>query len=43
VCDLVAGLGGQVVGCAFLVELSFLDGRARLDPYPVHAVLEYTS
>ena len=43
VCDLVAGLGAEIVGCAFLVELSFLDGRARLDPYAVHAVLEYAS
>jgi len=43
VCDLVAGLGAEIVGCAFLIELSFLDGRARLDPYPVHAVLEYAS
>jgi adenine phosphoribosyltransferase len=43
VCDLAAGLGAHIVGCAFLVELSFLEGRARLDPYPVHAVLEYAS
>ena len=43
VCDLVAGLGAHIMGCAFLVELSFLDGRARLDPYPVRAVLEYAS
>jgi adenine phosphoribosyltransferase len=43
VCDLVAGLGAQIAGCAFLVELTFLHGRARLDPYPVHAVLEYDS
>jgi adenine phosphoribosyltransferase len=43
VCDLVAGLGAEVVGCAFLIELSFLGGRAQLDPYPVHAVLEYSS
>ncbi len=43
VCDLVSGLGGQIAGCAFLVELSFLHGRARLEPYPVHALLEYTS
>jgi adenine phosphoribosyltransferase len=39
----VSGLGAEVVGCAFLIELSFLGGRARLDPYPVHAVLEYAS
>jgi adenine phosphoribosyltransferase len=43
VCDLVAGLGAEVVGCAFLIELSFLGGRARLNPYPVHAVLEYSA
>jgi adenine phosphoribosyltransferase len=43
VCDLVAGLGAEVVGCVFLIELSFLGGRERLAPYPVHAVLEYSS
>ena len=43
VCGLVAGLGAEVVGCVFLIELSFLGGRARLAPYPVHAVIEYTS
>jgi adenine phosphoribosyltransferase len=43
VCDLVEGLGAEVVGCVFLVELSFLDGRDRLSPYPVHAVIDYAS
>jgi len=43
VCDLAAGLGAEVVGCAFLIELSFLGGRARLAPYPVYAAIEYTS
>ena len=42
-CDLVAGLGAEIVGCAFLIELSFLGGRARLDPYDVHALLAYES
>ncbi len=40
-CDLVTGRGGQVVGCAFLVELSFLDGRSRLAPHDVYSLLEY--
>jgi adenine phosphoribosyltransferase len=40
-CDLVAGLGAEIVGCSFLVELSALGGRARLAPAPVHAVIEY--
>jgi adenine phosphoribosyltransferase len=43
ICDLVAGRGAEVVACAFLIELSYLGGRARLEPYPVHAVLEYQS
>jgi adenine phosphoribosyltransferase len=39
--DLVSGLGADVVACAFLVELTFLNGRARLGTTPVHAVLPY--
>lgn len=30
-------LGAEVVGCAFLVELAFLNGRKRLDSVPVFA------
>jgi adenine phosphoribosyltransferase len=41
VCDLMQRLGGAIVGCAFLIELSFLDGRDRLAPHPVHAVIDY--
>ena len=42
-CDLVEQLGGIVVGAAFLVELAFLDGRARLAPYDVHSLVSYDS
>jgi adenine phosphoribosyltransferase len=41
-CDLVAGLGADIVGCAFLVELCFLDGRKRLAPHEVYSLIEYT-
>ena len=40
-CDLVAGLGAQILGCAFLVELSFLGGRERLAPHLVHSLIDY--
>jgi adenine phosphoribosyltransferase len=40
-CELVEQLGGEVVGCAFLIELAFLDGRERLADYPVHALIAY--
>src|SRR3984957_12836325 len=39
--DLVSRLGGEIVACVFLVELSFLGGRARLEPHPVHSLIEY--
>ena len=39
--DLVTRLGGEIVACAFLVELTFLDGRARLEPYTVHSLITY--
>ena len=41
-CDLVAGLGAQIIGCAFLVELCFLEGRQRLAPHDVYSLIEYT-
>ncbi|MGO8906272.1 MAG: adenine phosphoribosyltransferase [Solirubrobacteraceae bacterium] len=42
-CDLVEELGGEVVGCGFLVELAFLNGRRRLAPHDAHALLTYES
>ncbi len=42
-CDLVADLGADVVGCAFLVELTFLGGRSRLAPHEVYSLIEYTA
>jgi adenine phosphoribosyltransferase len=40
--DLIEQVGGIVVGAAFLIELGFLDGRSRLAPYDVHALINYT-
>jgi adenine phosphoribosyltransferase len=39
--SLVEQLGGEVVGCSFLIELAFLGGREKLAPHDVHALLEY--
>jgi adenine phosphoribosyltransferase len=41
--NLVEQLGGEVVGCAFLIELGFLEGRERLGGHAVHALLSYAS
>jgi len=40
-CNLVEQLGGEVVGCLFLIELAFLPGRAALEPHDVHALIRY--
>jgi adenine phosphoribosyltransferase len=40
-CELVERLGGQVAGVAFVIELTFLNGRARLDGYDVHSLVQY--
>jgi adenine phosphoribosyltransferase len=40
-CDLVARLGGDIIACAFLIELGFLEGRKRLAPHHVHALIKY--
>ncbi len=42
-CELVEQLGGEVVGCGFLIELAFLNGRERLQPHTAHALLSYDS
>ncbi len=42
-CELAETLGGTVAGCSFLIELAFLDGRARLGGRDVHALLSYES
>src|SRR5262245_5470448 len=38
---LVEKLGARIVGCSFLIELGFLDGRARLGELDVQALVTY--
>ena len=38
---LVEALGGIVVGCAFLIELSYLEGLKKLDGYDVLTLMKY--
>lgn len=39
--DLVEQLGGTVVGIEFVIELTFLAGRQKLEGYDVHALIQY--
>lgn len=38
---LVQQLGGEVVACAFIIELGFLSGRAKLEPCEVFSLVNY--
>jgi adenine phosphoribosyltransferase len=38
---LVQQLGGEVAAVCFLIELGFLEGRAKLPDVPVHALVRY--
>jgi adenine phosphoribosyltransferase len=40
-CRLAERLGGIVTGIAFLVELTFLNGRKKLDKYDIFSILKY--
>jgi len=39
--ELVEQLGGVVAGVVFVIELTFLHGRDRLDGYDVHSLIQY--
>ncbi|PKL81103.1 MAG: adenine phosphoribosyltransferase [Ignavibacteriae bacterium HGW-Ignavibacteriae-4] len=40
-CKLVEELGGEVVQCNFLIELSFLKGRDKLSKYNIGSLINY--
>ena len=40
-CKMIEQSECNIVGCAFLIELAFLDGKSRLRDYPVFSVLKY--
>jgi adenine phosphoribosyltransferase len=39
--QLVEKLGGVVVGIAFMIELTYLDGRSKLDGYDIFTLMQY--
>ncbi len=38
---LLQQLGAEIVGCAFMVELLFLQGRQKIEDYQVYSLLTY--
>lgn len=41
VIEMVEQLGGKIVGLAFLIELSYLEGRQSLEQYPIVSLIKY--
>ena len=39
--ELVRRLGGEIAGLSFMVELSALNGRDKLDEFDIHTLLTY--
>ncbi|HVN84963.1 MAG TPA: adenine phosphoribosyltransferase [Candidatus Binatia bacterium] len=39
--QLIERLGGEVIECAFVIELTFLNGRQRLNPRSIFSLLQY--
>jgi len=42
-CKLVEKLGAEVVQISFLIELTFLNGRNKLQGYDIHSLISYDS
>lgn len=41
VCQLIEQLGGEIVQVSFIIELSFLNGRNKLNKYDVRSIVDY--
>ena len=41
-CEMIEEVGAEVVGCAFLIHLAFLDGAKKLVKYPVFSLVDYS-
>jgi len=40
-CQLIEQLGGEIIACVFVIELTALNGRDAINPYPIHSLLQY--
>ncbi len=40
-CQLIEQAGGEIAGCAFVIELDFLNGREKLANHQVHSLIHY--
>jgi len=41
VCELVEKLGGEIVQCSFIMELTFLNGKEKINQYEIFSPIKY--
>ncbi|MBI5682685.1 MAG: adenine phosphoribosyltransferase [Deltaproteobacteria bacterium] len=41
VCGLVQEMGGEIIECAFIGEITALNGRKKLEPHPVFSLIKF--
>jgi adenine phosphoribosyltransferase len=41
VCELVEQLEGEIVQCNFLMEITFLNGKEKINQYPIFSAITY--
>ncbi len=39
--ELIRKIGGEIVGISFVIELTFLHGREKLEDYNIHSLIKY--
>jgi adenine phosphoribosyltransferase len=42
-CKLIEKLGAEIVQISFLIELTFLDGKSKLNNYDIYSLIKYDS
>jgi len=40
--ELVEKLGGNILGCCFLIELTFLNGREKIKNHDIYSLIQYS-
>jgi adenine phosphoribosyltransferase len=42
-CKVIEKLGGKIILVSFIIELTFLNGRNKLNGYDIHSIVKYDS
>ena len=40
-CKLIEKLGGEIIGCGFIIDIPDLKGKEKISKYPVFSIVEF--